>query len=298
VISNLSRNYGAGPIILTGFLRSKKIVNDTLAAFSEAIFEDYKSGYFIYPKWGRFKKFDSTDIPRFIKGRSVIDTTLIKKLAEVEYFADPIWTAFGDPLECYRGSFLDPTEFKYYHYEQRDMIDESGNKIIKIMFDQKPGVKGHLPKGEIYIDPSVYAIRKIFLSSSPNGYEWYLKHNDESKGGWNQSVPVIQSIYTFNNCNGTWSLQSKAHYLYITYSNSLNNETLKYHREMELVIISNIRDSVKISTFDGDKKLGFNTYWEEIIEESDSNYWQNFNYIPIEEVLQNDIMNMSRHDEN
>jgi hypothetical protein len=298
VLSNIPKNYGSEPIILTGFLRTKKMVNDTLAEFSEAIIEDYKSGYYLYPNRQAYKKARSTDIPNFIKGRVIADTLSLNELIGTGDYAYPVGTYFVDFLECYHGQFFDPTEFKMYTYVLSKEIDQDGNSTFKITFDQKVGTKGMLHKGEVYIDPIDFAIKKIFVTYSPNGFDWYnsrygaIPRTIWKMNGWTCSAPILQTAFTYCKKNDIWILQSNVSKWEIKYSHPLSKKDFRYGYEQALVIMDYTRSPEKIESFKGNKQLGVNENWEKIIGQADETFWNNFNYIPIEESLQQAISNM------
>lgn len=298
VISNIPENYGSEPIILTGFLRTRKLVNDTLAEFSEAIIEDYKSGYYLYPRRERYKKAQSTDIPCLIKGRAVTDTMLLNELIGTGDYSYNVGSYFVDFIECYHGQFFDPSEFKMRDYLLTKLIDQDNNFTYKISFDQKPGTKGLLHKGEVFIDPVDFAIKRIVVTYSPNGYIWYnrhygkIRHTLRQVEGWNCEAPATQATFTWCKNNGKWFLHSKVIDWKMVYTNPILQDKFHYHFQMELVIMDYTRSPAVTASFKGDKQLGVHENWDKIIGEMDEKYWDNFNYLPIEESLKQAITNM------
>jgi hypothetical protein len=284
IIKNIPANYGKDPVIMIGFLRTKKIVNDSLALLAEAVLMNYKSGYYLYSSFNSKKKSESTNIPGFIRGRCFIDTCLINKLPPNDRYAYPLGQYFDDKVECYVGQFIDPSEFNLYVYSANIFIDLSGDQIIKINFDQKVGSKGLLQKGEILVDAESYAIRQIDLSYSPNGNSWFEKYygrsNDTINGkiGWRRGVPVTNVRYTYCKSDSLWILQSKVVDWKDTYL-SYDSTELNYEFQMELVITDYTRDRDQINSFVGDKNLGNKQNWDKIIGKTDNNYWNDFNII-------------------
>jgi hypothetical protein len=297
VIKNLPKNYGPDPVILTGFLRTRKIVNDSLALFSEAIIDDLKSGYYLYKKWNLTKKLNSTDIPHLIKGRYFVDSALINSLPEQDQYAYQIGLYFSDIMECYRGYFLDPTEFKNYKYAVKYQTDQNKRTIIRISFNQIAGVKGLLHEGEINIDPVDYAVLKIYLAYSHNGHKWFNDHFGKQAftlrniPGWKLSPPELDATFTYANKNGLWYLQSKTIDWEFTYKHSDYLENIVYKMQIQLAIINSSRNEDIISSFKGDKYLGLKQNWDQIIGPIDGSFWNSWNHIPLESKINEQLKN-------
>lgn len=299
VITKIPENYGSDPLIMTGFLRTKKLINDSLAEFAEAIIENYKSGYYLYPKRGMIRKAMSTDIPNLLKGRVSSDSSLLNELIGTGDYSYPVGAYFTDLLECYRGSFLDPGEFKMYSYSLIKIIDQDGKLTYDVSFDQKVGTKGLLHKGNAYIDPVDFAIKRIDITYSPNGYDWYKDHYGTisftiwKMSDWKCEPPNLKVTITWCKKNENWILHSKYEDWVQNYKHPLSNEIFQYQFQQELVIMDYTRSPNRIFSFSGNKELGLNTNWEKLVGEVDETFWDNFNYLPIEEELKGAVNRMS-----
>ncbi len=296
--TNIPKNYGVNPVILTCYLRTIKLVNDKLAEFAEAVIEDYKSGYCLYPKRDHEKKAMSTDIPYLIKGRVIEDTVLLNELTGTRDFAYPVSAYFTDFIELNHDQFFDPDEFRYYTYFMTKMIDQDGNSMYKISFNQKPGTRGLLHKGEVYVDPLDFAIKKIVVTYSSNGYDWYEKHYGRNiytimgLAGWKGNVPQMKGTFNYCKKNDRWYFQSKINEWIIDYNHTLPHKNFRYTYHQELVVMDYTQSSDRIASYKGDKQLGVNENWSKIVGQPDEDFWGNFNYLPIEESLKKTIMEM------
>jgi hypothetical protein len=66
-------------------------------------------------------------------------------------------------------------------------------------------------------------------------------------------------------------------------------KTLRYQYKSDVVVTNSDRDPEKIREFRGDKSIGRDQRWDQIIDPGDASFWSGFNYLPIEESLHHSI---------
>jgi hypothetical protein len=76
----------------------------------------------------------------------------------------------------------------------------------------------------------------------------------------------------------------------MTYNHPGSGQMLKYGYKDEVVVTDVSRDPEKIRNFSGDKYIGRNRRWDQIIGQPDESFWKHYNYLPIEETLKNAIL--------
>ena len=99
----------------------------------------------------------------------------------------------------------------------------------------------------------------------------------------------------------TWSARDGNYYLntirienWLTFINPATRQKLRYAHKNEVVVTDATRDPEKIKNFKGDKSIGVNQRWDQIIGKVDENFWAGFNYLPIEEKLKENLKNLQK----
>ena len=289
-------NYGVDSLILTAYIRTQKMVNNQLAEYTEAIVNNLKTGYNPYkPKEGK-RKHETSNIPYLFKGRVTSDTNLVNLLGEVGANARCLGCNFvNDIAEFPYGTLLDEEVQNHSVLSMKELINPTGGKIYQIHFDQNDKTKKILHKGEILIDSRDFAIMKISYKPSYKAYDAYEKTkfnrtyflNDTH--GWIQEMPLGETTITYSKRGGAWVLGTIRRRYWVTYKHPQTRQQVKYGYKNDVVVTDITRDPAVIKEFKGNKSMGVNQRWDEIVGETDEVFWRNFNYLPIEEKLKDEL---------
>jgi len=296
VVANIPENYGKDSLILTAFVRSQKYVNGKLAEYTEAIIGDLKTGYTHYKRKHEKDKKRRSNIPCLLKGRVLSDTGLVNSIGDLGKNAGCLGCNFiNDFVEFYIRTVLDEAMFRYYTFKMEELIKPEGGKIYHIWFDQKEGLKKTLWKGELMIDGTDFALLKITQKPSFNAYDQFEKqkykrqYTIRDKQGWYQEMPIMEWTTTYSARNGAYYLNTIHIKNWLTFYNPATVQKLKFAHINEVVVTEATHDPEKIKNFKGDKSIGVNQRWDQVVGVQDDLFWANFNYLPIEGKLKEAI---------
>jgi hypothetical protein len=296
VVKNIPENYGHDSLVLTAYVRSQKFSGGRLAEFTEAIIENLKTGYSHYRHKDEKTRSLGSNIPNLITGRVVSDTNLVNAMGAMGKHAGCLGCNFvNDFIEFYRNTVLDEELFRFYTFRMEELNASGGGKIYHIWYEQKKNVRKLLWKGELFINGSDYALLQIVQRPSYESYEYYEKQKYKrpyvinNSGGWIQEMPILDWTTTYSLRNGTYYLSTIKIANWITYSHPSSGKTIKYGYKNEVVVTDATRDPVKVRNFRGDKSTGVNQRWDEVAGKEDAVFWKGFNYLPVEEKLQESI---------
>ncbi|MBE0646581.1 MAG: carboxypeptidase-like regulatory domain-containing protein [Bacteroidales bacterium] len=296
-------NFGSDTIILTAFIRTQKMVNKKLAEYTEAIVEDMKDGYYPYKPGETDRKHRVSNIPYLYKGRVTSDTNLVNLLGEVGASARCLGCNFvRDIAEFPYETILDDRDRKYYDLKMEELINPDGGKIYRIRFDQNEKTTKTLYQGEILIDSRDFAIMQITYKPSYKAFDAYEKKKFNrtwflnNQPGWIQEMPLGETTVTYAKRGDFWSLNTIRQQYWVTYIQPQTRQRIGYGYKNEVVVTNITRDPVLIREFQGDKSIGVNQRWDEVVGETDEAFWENFNYLPIEEKLREELDRLDRLD--
>ncbi len=299
VVARIPENYGPDSLILTAFVRSQKFVNGKLAEFTEAIIGDLKTGYYLYRQKDEHKKSHQSNIPLLVKGRVLSDTSLVNSIGDLGKSAGCLGCNFiHDFVEFYYHTVLDENYFKYYTFKLEELIKPEGGKIYHIRFDQKKGVKETLWKGELFINATDFALLKITQKPSFEAYDQFEKqkynrpYTIRNTIGWFQEMPMMEWTTTYSARNGQYFLNTIRIENWLTFINPATRQMVKFSHKNEVVVTDATRDREKILNFKGDKLVGVNQRWDQVVGKGDTNFWEGYNYLPIEEKLEQSLQKM------
>lgn len=289
-------NYGRDSVILTAFIRTQKTVNKKLAEYTEAIVEDLKTGYSSIKPGESGIRHQASNIPYLFKGRVTSDTNLVNLLGEVGASARCLGCNFvRDVAEFPFETILDERDHKHYMLKLEELANPEGGKIYKIWFDQNEKTGKTLYQGEILIDSRDFAIIRITYKPSYKAFDayekkkfnrtWYLNNQP----GWIQEMPLGETTVTYSKRDSLWSLSTIRQNFWVTYIQPQNRQRISYGYKNEVVVTDLTRDKEIIRIYKGDKSIGVNQRWDEVVGETDETFWETFNYLPIEEKLKEEL---------
>ena len=289
-------NYGTDSLILTAFIRTQKNVNGKLAEFTEAVVENLKDGYYFYKPGEAGAKHKASNIPCLFKGRVTSDTNLVNKLGDVGANARCLGCNFvTDIAEFPYGTILDARDHKHYGLKLKELINPEGGKIYQIRFDQTEKTGKMLYQGEILIESRHFAILRISYKPSFKAFEAYEKTkysrtwflNDTT--GWIQEMPLGETVITYSKRGPFWCLSTIRNQYWITFYQPELRQKLNYGYKNEVIVTDITRDPDAIGSFRGDKSIGVNQRWDQVVGDPDDRFWGNFNFLPVEEQLRNEL---------
>ncbi|MDP1620781.1 MAG: carboxypeptidase-like regulatory domain-containing protein [Bacteroidales bacterium] len=296
VVANIPENYGRDSLILTAFIRSQKFVGGKLSEYTEAIIEDLKTGYNLYDRKEEKTKSRQSNVPLLLKGRVISDTSLVNSIGELGKSAGCLGCNFiHDFVEFYHNTVLDEKMFRNYSFKMEELIKPEGGKIYRIWFDQKKGVKETLWRGELIINGADFALLKITQKPSYQAFDYYEKkkyrrpYSIRNISGWYQEMPIMEWTTTYAARNGTYYLNTIRIENWLTFINPSTNQKLKYAHKNEVVVTGATRDPEKLRHFIGDKSIGMDQRWDQVVGKGDEHFWAGYNYLPIEEKLRDSL---------
>lgn len=297
----IPENMGADSILLTAFVRVQKIVGSRLAEYTEAIVKDLKDGYYAYPKKDLKKKHARSNFPMLVKGRVRSDTLLVKSLGEAGQEAFCLYCPFVlDIAEMHYSSALDEGMFDKYTYRMQEVTGPDGLKRYVITYDQKEKLNETLYQGEIRIRADGFRIESILYKPSMKAFDAFerTKYNRpytiRGTPGWIMEMPMGQNVATYGDRNGTWTLSAVRNDYAMLFIHPESGEKVRYQYKMDLVVTETTRDTMEIRRFRGDKTLGAGQRWDQLVGPADERFWQEYNFLPVEEALRKSLKEMGR----
>ena len=170
-----------------------------------------------------------------------------------------------------------------------------GGMIYHIWFDQRKGVKETLWKGELYINADDFALLKLTQKPSFEAFDQFEKQKYKrtftigNTPGWYEDMPLMEWTTTYSVRNGKYYLSTIRIENWLTFNNPATRQIVKFSHKNEVVVTDATRDPAKIRNFKGDKSTGVNQRWDQVIGKGDEHFWAGYNYLPIEEKLQESI---------
>ncbi len=299
-VQRIPENYGRDSLVLTTYIRVQKTANNKLAEYAEAIVENLKDGYYSYPRSEMKEKFKRSNLPHLFKGRVISDTSLVNSLEDIGKEATCLSCNFKeDMVEFYHQGILDEKEFKNYDFRMLEQSHPEDGKLYRITFDQKDHANISGWKGELLIQAATYAILRIIMKPSIKAFNHYektkFKHTFSILGtqGWIKEMPMGETIVTYAKKGGQWCLSSIHNDYWMVYSLPSTGARFKARYKNDVVVTEVSRDPEIIRNFKGDKSLGIGQRWDQISGKPDPEFWAGFNYLPIEEKLQQELSTLN-----
>jgi len=297
-VANIPVNYGKDSLLLTAFIRSQKFVGNKLAEFSEAIVEDLKTGYFLYKRGQQENKFRNSNVPLLLKGRVSSDTSLVNAMGDVGKKAGCLGCNFmNDMVEYYHHTILDEETLKYYDLKMKEIDHPDGGKIYHIWYDQS--IKNQkLYRGDLYIDGSSFAIMRISQKPSYNAFDAYEKgkyrrtYTIFNTPGWIAEMPLLERTISYSKRGENWCLSIIREVQWVTFIMPVNDQKIRMGYKNDVVVTNVTRDPELLRNFKGDKAIGADQRWDQIVGQPDPEFWDDFNCLPIESELEKSIQRL------
>ena len=178
------RNYSNTPFYLTTFYREGVERKRGFSSLTEAVFRVYKTGYGT-----------RTDQVKMMKMRTITnqlntDTVAMKMKAGVDACLQ---------LDIIKNlpDFLILNEENMFNYTKIAMAVTSERLAHVVTFEQKPGIKGPLYKGELYIDEENYALLHARFQIHPD-FITQAQSMFVVKRSKNVEITPLEACYTVN----------------------------------------------------------------------------------------------------
>jgi hypothetical protein len=295
-VAHIPENYGVNPLVLTAFIRSQKYLNNRLAEYTEAVIGDRKNGYGLIERRKTEERKLESNVPQLLKGRVVSDTSLVNAMGDVARSAGCLGCNFvNDFAEFHYNTVLDEKLFESYHFKMEEESRPEGGKVYHIWFDQRKGMKKQLWKGEVFIDAADFALVKITQRPSFEGYETYEKGKFRRQfilygtPGWIEEMPLLELTTTYEPRSDAWCLATIRIRNTMTFTQPATGKKVHITYRNDVVVTDMTRDSAAVATFRGDKSLGGTERWDELVGQGEGAFWENMNYLPVEEKLGQDL---------
>jgi hypothetical protein len=299
VVAHIPANYGESPVVLTAFIRSQKYVDGTLAEFTESLIEDRKMGYSLYPKKMKEQRIRESNVPFLQKGRVISDTSLVNAMGDIGRNAGCLGCNFiHDFAEFYHETVFDESLFQYYSFRMEELAGENG-KVYHLWFDQRKGVKKKLWRGEIWVNAGDFALLKITQKPSFEAFETYEKGKMkeffyiDNQYSWYKEMPMMEWTTTYSKRSNGYYLNTIRVENWLTFVHAPSGRKTRFSHKNEVVITDATRDPERLKNFKGDKSIGVNQRWDQLVEKSDEAFWKNINYLPVEEKLEKAIRKLA-----
>jgi len=71
----------------------------------------------------------------------------------------------------------------------------------------------------------------------------------------------------------------------MTYFNPATGQKLRFSYKNEVIVTDASRDPEKLKNFKGDKSVGVNRRWDQVVGKTDAGFWETNNFLPMEKNL-------------
>lgn len=277
-----ARNYAQHPFYLTTFYREGIERKNKFVSLTEAVFKIYKTPY---------AKYTSSDQVKLLKMRRISDPaekdTLVTKMKSgIE--ACLLLDIMKDIPE-----FLTIHESSPYNYAPTDITVLDDKLVNVVYFEQKKSVDYPLYKGELYIDPDSSILLRARFELNPRYIGRATGMLVEKKSRHLQIIPQ-QAVYTvsYKKWKGTHYInhvRGDLHFKVKRKKQLFGGYPVHAWFEMATCKI----ETVDVSRFARQETLPLRTIFSDTPFSYDAGFWEDFNFIPTEEELNEAIRKIS-----
>ena len=275
------RNYARDPYYLTTFYREGVDRGRGFANLTEAVFRVFKTGY-------AGAQSDQVKMVkmRTISNRQITDTVALKMKAGVNACL---------MLDIIKNipDFLTLNDENMYHYTKIAMSVTDERLAHVVTFEQKPGIRGPLYKGELYIDEENFALLHARFRIHPD----YIRQAQSMfvvKRSKNVEITPLEAVYSVNyrRWNGKYYINHTRGDLTFKVSKKKflsGSSTLHTWFEMATCHI----DTLNVKRFAARDSQPTHHILSETNYVYDASFWDDFNTILPEEKLSDAISRIS-----
>jgi hypothetical protein len=152
----------------------------------------------------------------------------------------------------------------------------------------------------LFVNGKDFALLKITQKPSFEAFDQYEKEKYRrsftirNTPGWIEDMPLMEWTTTYAVRNGKYFLSTIRIGNWMTFHHPPTGQRLKFAFKNDVVVTDITRDPAKIRNFKGDKSVGVNQRWDQIVGEPDAIFWASFNYLPVEEKLGKEIRQIKK----
>jgi CarboxypepD_reg-like domain len=270
-------NYSTSPVILNSFYREAVKKGNNYVLYSEALIDIYKSAY---------SNNLSNDQVRLKKSRKVVDyvnldTVLLKLKAGVN--STLLLDFIKNPI-----SFYTPEHYVKYHYQIIDITNFNKKLAYVLEFEQFGFVTDPYYQGKIYIDVSSYAVLGAEFEINKTKIN-KAAHLFVVKKTRNIDVRPVYAKYRveYREYKGIHYLSYARGDLKLRVKNKQKFFANTFETFIELAV-SEV-DTTNTKRFRNKDLLRTRDVFVDNISEYDTEFWEDFNFVPPEESIEEAI---------
>lgn len=278
-----SKNHSSNPVYLTTFYREGVYLKNKFQSFTEAVFKVYKASMLepVFNDQVKLLKMSKID------NKEQTDSVIAKIRSGVE-------ACLRLDIMKHIPDFLSPeTSDKLYTYTSGDIVSVGDRTANVVSFEQRRGVKGPLFCGELYIAPENKALLRARFEIQPR----YVKEATPAyvmRQAQEVRLTTEKIVYTvsYKPWNGIYHIHHIRGDLYFKMKRkriSFSNPMLHTWFEMATCRI----DNENVTRFPRAERLPMHTVFAETNFQYDTDFWGDFNVIPLEEELEKIIEKVS-----
>ena len=276
---NLHQNYSEDPLLLTGFYRETIKQDDNYINVSEAVVEILKASY---------NNQSRSDLVRIVKGRRSPDVKPFQWI-NFKLQGGPFTITKLDIVKTLE-NFIDPEYQNMYVYQITKTLWYNNNPVYALDFKPVPEFSNLGFVGEMYVHCETFAIIHINFHFSKNG----LKEAETvmiKKKPKGLKAKLADTDYTVNYqyYKGKWHLLSLKASVKFRIKSRLDRINSEYHSVSDLLVTD--INNTDLKRFDQNESFTQRDIFVEMINNYDSEFWENYNIIKPDEDLQNAFKN-------
>ena len=281
MLSARADNYSEKPHYLTTFYREGVDFKRGFANLTEAVFRVFKSGY-------GSMQIDQVKMVkmRTISNQQLSDTVVMKMKAGVN-------ACLTLDIINNLPDFLILNDENMYHYTKIAMAVTNERLAHVVAFEQKPGIRGPLYKGELYIDEENFALLHARFQIHPD----YIKQAQSMlvvRQSKNVEIIPQEASYsvTYQQWNGKYYMNHTRGDLTFRVRKKKflsGNSTVHTWFEMATCHI----DTLNVRRFSLRESQSTQNILSETNYVYDASFWEDFNIIPPEEKLSDAILRIT-----
>ena len=276
-----ANNYPDEPYYLTTFYREGVNLKRGFANLTEAVFRVYKTGY----------SSRQTDQVKMVKMRTITnqqiaDTVAMRMKAGVN--ASLILDIIKNTPD-----FLTLNDENMYRYTKIAMAVTNDRLAHVVTFEQKPGIRGPLYKGELYIDEENFALLHARFQIHPD----FIKQAHSMlvvKQSKNVEITPLEAVYSV-----TYQRWNDKYYV----NHTRGDLTFKVRKKKNLASASTVHtwfematckiDTLNVKRFPARESQSTQHILSKTNYAYDESFWEDFNVIAPEEKLSEAILRIN-----
>lgn len=283
-LKSVPRNYPDQAMNLVGFYRESIKKNNQYVSVVEAIPDIYKPSVTSLAE----------DQIRLYKGRRSYDFSKVDTLM-MRYRGGLNTALMLDVAKFHEIVFVDPDSLSYfYNLSMGVPTDIQGRQQYVINFQQKLPLEPLLFRGTIYIDRQSMAISRCEYSMNVEGVASAIRHFIVRQPP-KYNIEILEALYVADYLldQSTWMFNYSKAQVRFKIRSDRRRFNADYTISSELAITD--RSSEGVSKFPTKERLkSSEMVFDRVIDYSDPEFWENYNYIEPEQPLETAVKRLNR----